>query len=154
MRQGDCMWHGASPPSPRCHQGVYARLRAAMERVGVRGRFHKAQNAGRTPRAPWERSALRVHPGAHSIDKLFGIALRQAVYPERIEAAAAFDGKRVPYKPSLMGYLGEVRHRQMLILPDPRRQPKLDLYKGDAELVGRQAVGEKELGEPPVAHRP
>src|SRR5262249_6956102 len=27
-------------PLPACHQGVYARLRRAMERVGVRGRFH------------------------------------------------------------------------------------------------------------------
>ena len=28
-------------PLPACHQGVYARLRRAMERVGVRGPLHK-----------------------------------------------------------------------------------------------------------------
>ena len=32
-------------PRPACHQGVYARLRRAMERVGVRGRFRKLKLA-------------------------------------------------------------------------------------------------------------
>jgi hypothetical protein len=48
-------------PLPACHQGVYTRLRRAMERVGVRGfsaradsrrvkvRFHEAQTRGDAP---------------------------------------------------------------------------------------------------------
>ena len=40
------------PPLPACHQGVHARLRRAMERVGVRGRFHKLRLAERPPPYP------------------------------------------------------------------------------------------------------
>src|SRR5258708_23342226 len=43
--QGYRTWHGALLPLPACHKGVYARLRRAMERVGVRGRLHKLRLA-------------------------------------------------------------------------------------------------------------
>src|SRR6202030_1515216 len=39
-------------PLPACHQGVYARLRRAMERVGVRGPFHRLRLAERPPPPP------------------------------------------------------------------------------------------------------
>src|SRR5580700_1055604 len=39
-------------PLPACHQGVYARLRRAMERVGVRGPFHRLRLAERPPHPP------------------------------------------------------------------------------------------------------
>src|SRR5229473_5304594 len=97
---------------------------------------------------------LHVHPGAHLVHKSLGAALRQAADRERIEAAAALDGDGVPYEAALMSHLGEVRHRQMFILPGPGRQPKLDLHEGDTELVGREVVGENELREPALEHRP
>jgi hypothetical protein len=34
---------------PACHQGVHARLRRAMEKVGMRGRFHKLRLAEAPP---------------------------------------------------------------------------------------------------------
>jgi hypothetical protein len=44
LGQGNRVWAGrAVLPLPACHQGVYARLRRAMERVG--GRFHKLKLA-------------------------------------------------------------------------------------------------------------
>src|SRR5258708_4040462 len=45
---------GALLPLPACHQGVHARLRRAMERVGVRGLLHKgglAEREGAFPRS-------------------------------------------------------------------------------------------------------
>src|SRR5262249_24784256 len=42
---------GTAPlrPLPACHQGVYAHLRRAMERVAVRGRFHRLRLAETPP---------------------------------------------------------------------------------------------------------
>ena len=42
---------GTAPllPLPACHQGVHARLRRAMERVGVRGRLHRLRLAEAPP---------------------------------------------------------------------------------------------------------
>src|SRR5258708_5100694 len=39
---------------PACHQGVYARLLRAMEKVGLRGRFRESELVGRarTPAPP------------------------------------------------------------------------------------------------------
>src|SRR5258708_18349744 len=37
---------------PACHQGVYARLLRAMEKVGMRGRFRESELVGRAPPPP------------------------------------------------------------------------------------------------------
>src|SRR5215471_3880949 len=50
--EGDHTWRGKRLPLPACHQGVYARLRPAMERVGVRGPFHKLGLVERPPHPP------------------------------------------------------------------------------------------------------
>jgi len=39
-------------PLPACHQGVYARLRRAIERVGVRGPFRESEPVERPPHPP------------------------------------------------------------------------------------------------------
>src|ERR1700721_2883187 len=50
-------------PRPACHQGVYARLRRAMERVGVRGPFRVSELAETPPhRAEFWLSSLPRFP--------------------------------------------------------------------------------------------
>src|SRR6266446_1074698 len=128
-----------------------AKLRPRRSLRARASRPHLTRVRAGRPRSP---GLLHVHPGAHLVHKSLGAALRQAADRERIEAAAALDGDGVPYEAALMSHLGEVRHRQMFILPGPGRQPKLDLHKGDTELVGGQVVGENELREAALEHRP
>src|ERR1700730_4178915 len=46
---------------PACHQGVYARLRRAMEKVGMRGSLHKLRLA-ESPHPPPPRQACEPLP--------------------------------------------------------------------------------------------
>src|ERR1700680_2001989 len=47
---------------PACHQGVYARLRRAMEKVGMRGPFHESEALRIVERPPHPRRVLVFLP--------------------------------------------------------------------------------------------
>src|SRR5579864_1802108 len=63
----------------------------------------------------WGSSTLYVHPDADLINEALRVGLRQSLDLQWIEAAAAFDADRVPEEAAIMGHLGKMRHRQVLV---------------------------------------
>src|SRR6202035_370518 len=58
---------------PACHQGVYARLRRAMEKVGMRGRFRESELVETPPhRAEFWFSTVPVALSPQSPDQVRG----------------------------------------------------------------------------------
>ena len=123
-------------------QGLRHQVRAHLQRQGCGG------GSGVTG------SALYVHPGAHLVDEALGGAFAQALHIQRIEAAAAFDGDRIPDQPALVRDLGKMGHRQVFVLALPRRQPELDFDERDAEPVRREMAWKQDFRKPPLAERP
>src|SRR5262245_52875915 len=91
------MASGTAPPLPlpACHKGVYARLRRAMDRVGVRGRGHRSKTRGHAP------SPAPTHPSPAC-----GGGLGGATSPRmRGEVKAVRDAIAVPIrKPARAGW--------------------------------------------------
>src|SRR5262245_11506974 len=86
-------------PLPACHQGVYARLRRAMERVGVRGPLNRLRLAEAPPHparksaptSPRKRGEVKAAATAtHSLPSTFIFHMSQArPIWEALAAAAA-----------------------------------------------------------------
>src|SRR5262249_61638956 len=77
------------------------------------------------------------------LDEIARRRLRHAEHAQRIKPARALDADRIPEEAANMRDLGDVGERQMLVDAPPRRQPEMDIGRGDADLVGAHRGGKQ-----------